>query len=1223
MPDPPKIRHKFSSRFASEDEFNKYLYKRKNGSAPGINMIPYKVYKACDDLSRYLYNIMVSCYNSKSVPINWRIAREIYIPKTEEPIVSEISHFRSIALLNVEGKIFFGLIAKRLYDHIILKNKFIDTASQKGCMENTPGCWEHMSMVWAALKDARLAKADVSAIWLDIKNAYGSVPHQLIFLALQRYGVSKHFLELLQSYFHSLWNRSFSDSCPSGWHKQQKGIFAGDTISIILFLAAINLPISFTTNCTARKYTTSEGRELPLVRAFMDDINLMAFGVADTQMLLTRCTEALTWARMEYNIPKSRSFVIIKGRCLNTTPFRLVNSSSDILSDEDTIGSIHTKPIKWLGRVMDGSLSDRRAIDELYEKVERGLALIDKSHHKGSQKCWILQYLLIPRIRWPLMIYEVSITVATELESMISVKLRKWLGLHHSVTNLCMYSSSSPIRLPITSLTSIYKSSKVSGDLMLRDSKDQSVSKSCPILETGSSWRAREAVNTAETRLFFNQILGHTQTNKAGLGRSKFKRLPPRGSKEHRKLVSDTVIEQEGEKDFLRASSMLVQCSWTKWKSYLQNNLRWLDVLGTPPNLLSFCIGTTYDALPSPKNLVRRHQSSDPSCTLCHKAVGTLIHSLTCCHVALDQGRITFRHDSILNRLISRIKTVAASIFKARPIKLPQVNFVPEGTQVRKSRKTKSAPSGLLHHATDWKFFFDLGDVEYSFPSFLANTGDRPDICIFSIKAKRVILIELTSSREEKMEEWHHKKTEKYHLLCEQMRTRGWLVNFFAIEVGARGYCAPNVLSCLLQLGFTSKLAHTTTRDVSMISMQSSFTIWLASNSREWTRPPFVGTPDNPVDIPSVERLPSCNIDKVSPADFQVKNRSNETSNPSSISKNSPLHPVTVPTTLPPRPIVTEQTSSGSDSKSKPKKASFYSPRCVRRPLGDRPLGLSNAGNTCYANAILQALRAVPEFWNLYEEDPFEPSVLAQSFLEVMAQKRTRKSKPEIPYKFLDALTSTLSTEEFIFEYNRQHDAHEIILVLLEKLMGANVLAQEAIQTDVQLTSICNKCCNSTTNEISHPVLSVPVASTIQDSFAKFLKDEPLLGENMYDCLQCGKLMPACRQTRITRAPLTLVVQLKRFSFSDGESRRDNSNIKIFPNLLTLKAVSDGIIIKHSYRLRATINHQGSLDSGHYWALVANSRCSFLKCDDFRVFETNRWDLNSESSYLLFFSRAE
>ena len=115
--------------------------------------------------------------------------------------------------------------------------------------------------------------------------------------------------------------------------------------------------------------------------------------------------------------------------------------------------------------------------------------------------------------------------------------------------------------------------------------------------------------------------------------------------------------------------------------------------------------------------------------------------------------------------------------------------------------------------------------------------------------------------------------------------------------------------------------------------------------------------------------------------------------------------------------------------------------------------------------------------------------------------------------------------------------------------------------------------------------------------------------------------MPAYRQTRITRAPLVLVVQLKRFTFLDGETDRDNSNV--FPNLLTLKAASDGIIIKHSYRFRATINHRGSLDAGHFWALVANSRCSFMKYDDFRVLETNRWDLNSNSSYILFYSRAE
>ena len=85
LPEPPQIRHQFRTGFASLEEFRNYLQRRPNGSAPGINMIPYKVYKACEELSRYLYNIMVSCYKDKRVPINWRTAREIYIPKSDTP----------------------------------------------------------------------------------------------------------------------------------------------------------------------------------------------------------------------------------------------------------------------------------------------------------------------------------------------------------------------------------------------------------------------------------------------------------------------------------------------------------------------------------------------------------------------------------------------------------------------------------------------------------------------------------------------------------------------------------------------------------------------------------------------------------------------------------------------------------------------------------------------------------------------------------------------------------------------------------------------------------------------------------------------------------------------------------------------------------------------------------------------------------------------------------
>ena len=215
-----------------------------------------------------------------------------------------------------------------------------------------------------------------------------------------------------------------------------------------------------------------------------------------------------------------------KGQIMNTCPFSLQsNSDSAIISEKDRISSIHSRPIKWLGRIINGFLSDRRATDELRQNVIDGLRLIDKSYLKGGRKLWINQNLFMPCIRWPISIYEVSFNKAQGLEQLISVTIRKWLGLHHSATNLCLYSNISPCRLPITSLTSIFKASKVSGFLQLRDSKDRSVSLSCPRLETGSSWKVREAVNTAECRLRFQEILGHTQTNKAGLGRTKMSRI--------------------------------------------------------------------------------------------------------------------------------------------------------------------------------------------------------------------------------------------------------------------------------------------------------------------------------------------------------------------------------------------------------------------------------------------------------------------------------------------------------------------------------------------------------------------------------------------------------------------------------------------------------------------------------------------------------------------------
>ena len=151
------------------------------------------------------------------------------------------------------------------------------------------------------------------------------------------------------------------------------------------------------------------------------------------------------------------------------------------------------------------------------------------------------------------------------------------------------------------------------------------------------------------------------------------------------------------------------------------------------------------------------------------------------------------------------------------------------------------------------------------FPSFLSNTLKRPDICLFSVQSHRVILIELTCPREENMEDWNRNKSDSYTSLCDSIKNCGWIVSFFAIEVRAIGYCAKNIVPTLLQLGFMSKAAHATCKEVSLISIQAFFCIWLALNSHEWIQLPLVGIHEHPVENQRIKctELNTCDLTAV------------------------------------------------------------------------------------------------------------------------------------------------------------------------------------------------------------------------------------------------------------------------------------------------------------------------------------------------------------------------
>ena len=150
-------------------EAKDFVQKARAKSTPGINGISYKLYKRCPKVLTSLWKLLWVTHIKKFIAEDWGLADEIYIPKEKNS--KHLEQFRPVLLLNVEGKIFFRVIAKRMM-RFVLNNKFINISIQKAGIPGFPGCIEHISMLWDWIKVARDNKsAELHVIWLDLENA--------------------------------------------------------------------------------------------------------------------------------------------------------------------------------------------------------------------------------------------------------------------------------------------------------------------------------------------------------------------------------------------------------------------------------------------------------------------------------------------------------------------------------------------------------------------------------------------------------------------------------------------------------------------------------------------------------------------------------------------------------------------------------------------------------------------------------------------------------------------------------------------------------------------------------------------------------------------------------------------------------------------------------------------------------------------------------------------
>ena len=124
-------------------EINAVVQKARAKSAPGPNGVPYLLHKRCPNVLKRLYKILRGAWSNLKIS-----ADGVYIPKEQNS--TEINQFRPISLLNVEGKIFFSVMASRVTKYLT-ENGYINTSVQKGSIHGVSGCLEHATMILEAI----------------------------------------------------------------------------------------------------------------------------------------------------------------------------------------------------------------------------------------------------------------------------------------------------------------------------------------------------------------------------------------------------------------------------------------------------------------------------------------------------------------------------------------------------------------------------------------------------------------------------------------------------------------------------------------------------------------------------------------------------------------------------------------------------------------------------------------------------------------------------------------------------------------------------------------------------------------------------------------------------------------------------------------------------------------------------------------------------------------
>ena len=229
-------------------------------------------------------------------------------------------------------------------------------------------------------------------------------------------------------------------------------------------------------------------------------------------------------------------------------------------------------------------------------------------------------------------------------------------------------------------------------------------------------------------------------------------------------------------------------------------------ISGLPSGQLSFLLRAGSDTLPTPLNLARWRIQTDPRCPLCNSQRPTILHILNGCPVALNQGRYTWRHDSVLAYIVSFLSPLLdddQTLYADLP-----------------GHRASDAPLATI-------------------PTNIISTSSRPDLVLHC--GSEINLLELTvcSNTVEGFSGARARKQSKqvYIELVGDLEASGYSTTYDTIEIGSLGHCTPatrKALNSFVQGCLSKSQSALLFRNLARTAISCSYSIYISRDQSDW-----------------------------------------------------------------------------------------------------------------------------------------------------------------------------------------------------------------------------------------------------------------------------------------------------------------------------------------------------------------------------------------------------